>query len=706
MIKETTLSLSTDLVSAVWTAEGELTTFHQKILKIWVASPISSSKYELGFFGPLGDSIFERIKDSLASLPSLHEAQIIVNRRKKRTGAEAPQKNSLFPDTGLETRIYIIELAQPQATNNLSHILENIGMKLEPGTRQNYVELLSTFLGQGKCKEELILPDLLWEEDHLKSGKQYLKVASLTDLPLSTWNNCFEALSHQVEEFVCSLKISMPDKLKTRKSLETKRRVSHALSARKAHELSDLESGSNLNSSEEILLRMTQGKEQLLNISMALVMNDESLALLETRMQAFISDLNGGTGAGFFVESLGTLPVLKSHLAGGAHLSVRDLPILSGNLAQIMPIFLDYSREQDAASLNFVSRCGEVSHLNFMSSGNLNFNSFTAGASGSGKSFLMNSMLASFKTDHPQGNITIFDVGGSYKKIVKHLGGTTFDLTGESAIQLIASALKRLTLQPNGFCKTLLENLCGGGNHITHSHKVAIEDLLQCCEGAPFSLKTLSNEANERSERAYRDIVLWLRPYLAWDHIQGSPDAERVLVDRLCAFDFKGLESDPLLQRLAILILTKGIWDRLKKDSSQPSLIVFDEVWKFFAQASSFLEEMYRTFRKYRAGIASVTQSLSDYGNDTFAKVVIANSFHRIFLQGAANSTVLSNVLDINESDRTRILSLASVKNEFSEFWLGTPQFSQILRLYPSQELYDFANSENISSQKEVSSCV
>ena len=701
MIKDSSLSISSDLISAVWSADGELTTLDKKLLNFWVTSPIPSSQYEIGFHGPLSDALFDRIKEALANLPSQDEVQLIIERRRAKKEGES----ALFPAFSLETRIYLVEMAHGQVSTGFSQILETLGMELKKGTRRDYIELLRKFLGQEKSGTELILPDLLWEEDHLKSDKHFVKVASLTDLPLTTWNNCLESLSNQVEEFVCSLKLSMPDKDKARKNLETKRRVSHALAARKADELSDLASGSNLNSSEEILVRMTQGKEQLLNVSMALVMSDVSLSQLEARIHSFVADINGSSGAGFFVEGLGTLPVLRSHIVGAKSLAVRELPMLSGNLAQIIPLFLDYSREQDASSLRFVSRCGEVSHLNFMASTNLNFNAFVAGASGSGKSFLMNSMLASFIVDHPKGNITIFDVGGSYRKLVNHLGGISYDLTSDSAIQLISAAFKRLTLQPSGFCKTLIENICGGGAHITHSHKTAIEDLLQCCEGAPFSLQTLSNEASEREERAYGDIVLWLRPYLAWDHMTGSLEAEQVLDESLCAFDFKGLESDPLLQRLAILILTKGIWDRLKRDSSEPTLIVFDEVWKFFAQASSFLEEMYRTFRKYRAGIASVTQSLSDYGNDSFAKAVIANSFHRIFLQGAANGNALSHLLDIDESDKTRILSLASVKNEFSEFWLGTPQFSQILRLYPSKTLFEFANSENISSQKELPSC-
>ena len=83
---------------------------------------------------------------------------------------------------------------------------------------------------------------------------------------------------------------------------------------------------------------------------------------------------------------------------------------------------------------------------------------------------------------------------------------------------------------------------------------------------------------------------------------------------------------------------------------SQNSYTDFD-VWRRFAAAlvsgckQDFLEEMYRTFRKYGAGIASVTQNLADYGDEAFAKLIVTNSFNRILLQGAASTEVLERAL-------------------------------------------------------------
>ncbi len=695
MIRPNNITHTSQLISAVWKSEGLLKTVENKEMTFWVCTPLPSNRCEVGFEGPVSEAYFEKLQESLSGLKSAHNAQLVFSRRLNKT---QPQQ-SLFPNVGLLTTLYILEDTETGKDSSLKQSLTDLGFTLRPGSKPEYTGLIKSLLGQSEQNTDLILPNLVWEERYLKSDTQYLKVASLTDLPLSTWNNCFESLFHTADEFVCSIKVQVTDKEKSKKSLSSKRRISHALSAHKPHELSDLESNSNLSASEEMLIRVTQGKECLMNMNLAVIMNDDSLAKLTSRFSDLIAECNSSSGAGFYLEGIGALPVLKSHMPASKTLPVRELPLLSGNLVHMMPIFLDHSRHQSSSSLKFVSRSAETSHLNYFAPSNLNFNAFVCGASGSGKSFLMNSTLASFKSDYPNGSIVIFDVGGSYRKLAHYLDGSSFDLNTASATKLIASALQKITIEPSGICKTILENICGAGPHITHSHKVAMEDLLQACSGASFSISLLSNEALEHKDKIYQDIAHWLKPFLHWDQFQGESEAAIALDSKVQVFDFKELEGNPLLQRLSILILTNNIWSSLKNNSSEPTMIVFDEVWKFFSQASSFLEEMYRTFRKYRAGIVSITQNLSDYGDSAFAKLVITNSFHKVLLQGAANSELLKSSLDLNESDVARFLSVTSKKNEFSEFWVGTPQFSQIMRLYPSPELFKIANSEAI--QKE-----
>jgi DNA helicase HerA-like ATPase len=149
----------------------------------------------------------------------------------------------------------------------------------------------------------------------------------------------------------------------------------------------------------------------------------------------------------------------------------------------------------------------------------------------------------------------------------------------------------------------------------------------------------------------------------------------------------------------AASILTELVWRDLVRGRHPRTLIVFDEVWRFFAQSRVFLEEMYRTLRKYRAGIVSITQNLADYGDEAFAKMLFTNSFTKVFLQNGATAEFLKNTFDLPESDIARALTVASKKPVYSEFFALTPVMSQVFRLYPTQEFYELANTENIATQ-------
>lgn len=657
---------------------------------------LSANKLEYGLVGPETNNFFERLKQGLSRLPSGASAQLIMIR------SHAEGGSGLFPAIGLRTKLYLLEtVAESVAQSSVHQVVEDLGLKAQSLRPEDLERLTACLLGAPSRTPAGTCPDLMWEEGHVRVGSNRVKVASLTDAPQATWPGLIQGLVEMNDEFVLSLKLNLPDRKKVRRDFETRRRISHALSIHKANELSNLDSNSTLGAAEQVLVRLGEGKEAVVNVSMAVVVADPDLDRASARIEAIAGDSSVVAGAGLYVEEIGALPVLKSHLPGQSPLSPRELQMLTGNLAHLMPLMLDYNREQNRSALKFVSRSGEVSHLSLFSPTNLNFSSFLCGASGSGKSFLANAILASFMTDYAhEAAISIFDVGGSYRKLVKRLGGVSLELTPASATSLVVESLRREKFRPSGYCKTLIENLCGSGTHVSHSHRVAIEDLLQTCEGAPFKIKLLILECEERKERAYADIAHWLKPFVAWDDLKTSASESRALDAKIRAFDFKNLESDPSLQRLAILVLTNRIWTELKTSNAARTLVVFDEVWKFFAQASGFLEEMYRTFRKYGAGIASVTQSLADYGDDAFARMVITNSFNRILLQGAANAEMLKVALDMSDSDVSRFLTVASKKNHYSEFLHCTPKFSQILRLHPSKELFELANSEDIQKQE------
>lgn len=685
-------SLTKSLLGANWLQEGVISNADGTISKGFEVDPLSSGILEESFEGPISDTFFSKISDLLTKLPNLFDGHVLLCRQ--------PLTNSEL--SGYVTKLYCFEkVHKAESYSHLQSVLSEIKLNPIPMGLESWNSLISNFFGNG-VKEGKI-PDVLWEKDCLKINGSTIRAMSLTELPQLSWKGCLQPIFEHPASFTLSIHINMPDRNKIKRQLETKRRVSHALSISSSLEVKNIESNSVLHSSEETLERILVGKETMFEISLGIILRGTDEETLTTARD-FERVVSGIGNAGLFMEGVGTLPVIKSHIPGNKALGIRKLPILSENLAHLLPLFHDYSRLNDKSSLDLRSRSIEVSHLNLFSKENLNFNSFICGASGSGKSFLMNATLTSTLKDDAKTRLCIFDVGGSYKRIIESNGGKSTTLSYTEARALIASFLRMYPVSTQGFYRAFIETLCGSGSHITHSHLVAIDDLLKELEGTRLEIGAMIKNASQRSEKFYHDIAHWLKPHTSFDGIEDRPDLIELIKAPVAAFDFKELDSDPVLQKTTILLLTELLWKDLVTGRYTRTQIVFDEVWRFFAQSKGFLEEMYRTLRKYKAGIVSITQNLADYGDDTFAKMLFTNSFTKIFLQNGASAEYLRETFDLPASDIERALSVTSKKPYYSEFFALTPNMSQVFRLYPTQEFYALANTENISQkQKEVS---
>lgn len=680
-------SLSKAILGSEWVQDGIIAHPDGMLSKAFSTDPFPIGLLEESLEGATADNFFTKLSDLLSKLPNNFEGQIILIRKK--INNEVP---------GFQTRLYFFEsVRKAEGYSHIQALLSELGMTPHDLTSTDWTELLSSYFGPDVFQSTI--PDVVWSKDCINIKDQVARVLSLTELPQLTWKGCLQPIFESPYEFILSLKYSIPDRNKMKRQLETKRRVNHALSVTSSVEVRNIESNSLLSSSEETLERILVGKETLFEISFAAILLGEKGAT-ESIGHEFERVISGIGNAGLFLEGVGVLPVFKSHIPGNKVLGIRKLPVLSENLAHLLPFLHDYSRLNEKSNLELRSRSGEVSYLNLFSKENLNYNSFICGASGSGKSFLMNAFLTSTLKDDSKSRLCIFDVGGSYQRIIEANGGKSTSLNNAEAKALISCFLKMNPVSSKGFYRAFIETLCGSGSHITHSHSVAIDDLLKEVDGQTLKIKKLIEIASSRSERFYHDISHWLKPHIGIDTADDKTDLIDLIRSPVSAFDFKELDSDPILQKTTILLLTELLWGDLMNGRYSRTLIVFDEVWRFFAQSKGFLEEMYRTLRKYKAGIVSITQNLADYGDEAFAKMLFTNSFTKIFLQNGATAEYLKNTFDLPKSDIERALSVTSKKPIYSEFFALTPTISQVFRLYPTEEFYRLANTENISKPK------
>jgi hypothetical protein len=121
------------------------------------------------------------------------------------------------------------------------------------------------------------------------------------------------------------------------------------------------------------------------------------------------------------------------------------------------------------------------------------------------------------------------------------------------------------------------------------------------------------------------------------------------------------------------LVLNMMIKERIKQDLNTHKIIVFDETWALLKtqEGAAFLEELYRTVRKYNCMVLSISQDLDDFAQSPSAGALIANTYQYFILRQASSTHVdkIQQLLRLSDEECVAIRSLDFKKGFFSEFF-------------------------------------
>jgi len=238
-------SLTKTLLGSALIQDGVVAHPDGSISKGFEMEPLASGILEESFDGPISESFYAKLSDLLTKLPNLFEGQLLLCRRALRD-SEVP---------GFVTRLYAFEkVHKADSYSHLNALLSELKLDPNPFNEKSWRELLSGVFGENVLNQKL--PDMTWAKDHVQVGGTVLRALSLTELPQVTWKGCLQPIFENPCDFTLSIKISIPDRNKIKRQLETKRRVSHALSISSSLEVRNIESNSLLSGS-----RPYQGKE-------------------------------------------------------------------------------------------------------------------------------------------------------------------------------------------------------------------------------------------------------------------------------------------------------------------------------------------------------------------------------------------------------------------------------------------------------------
>lgn len=141
----------------------------------------------------------------------------------------------------------------------------------------------------------------------------------------------------------------------------------------------------------------------------------------------------------------------------------------------------------------------------------------------------------------------------------------------------------------------------------------------------------------------------------------------------LVCFDLKGLEAMPDLQAAFLFIITDFVWREVQADRSVKKYLIFDECWKLLENesGSTFIAEVFRTFRKYMASAIAISQNIDDFAKSRVANAILPNApIKWILKQKGADQERLKTVLNLNNNEVAQIASLHQDRGRYSEAFL------------------------------------
>ena len=361
-------------------------------------------------------------------------------------------------------------------------------------------------------------------------------------------------------------------------------------------------------------------------------------------------------------------------------------------------------------------RRGQIMHLDPWDNKQGNYNMAMAAASGSGKSFLTQEIIMSILGTG--GRVWTIDRGESYKNICQLLDGLYLRFDHDTRINL--NPFTRIT--DAGFdddlpmLKALVAHMASPSASLGAMESAWIEQALKQVWTTHKQHTTVSrvfDALKSDGDTRKADLADCLFPYTQYGVYARFFEGENNLnLDNpFVALELKDLDAMPDLQSLVLLLLMMRITeDMYLGERSQRKLCVIDEAWKLMGSgnAGSFIEEGYRTARKYEGAFLTVTQGVNDYYKSGTAQAAFENSDWVFLLRQKKESLMQlqkSGRFAMEESEMKLLRSVHTIHGKYSEVATYSPDGMAIGRLIVdpfTEKLYSTKGTEFDAIQRMV----
>ncbi|EAH9068069.1 TPA: TraC family protein [Campylobacter jejuni] len=457
--------------------------------------------------------------------------------------------------------------------------------------------------------------------------------------------------------------------------------------------------------SVSILERIDNQKEKLYAFDLNVIVSGDNYDEASLNASTIISYWNkGGSKAIVLDEALGIHQLnLIASLPMGINkeymfdITAKYRSMFPDQISQFIPLEADF--KLNIPNLILFSRRAQIAGLDLFVS-NSNYNAYLVATSGAGKSVLLN-MLA-FNSYARNDRIFIIDQDNSFSKLCDTIDGQYLALDPLQPISFNPfSGLKNNDresfMDDLNYLSDLIYMLGSSKNQdraledekLIKAKTQAIMEELFLSKGNTMEVTDIRDELAKVDDQRFRDFADQLRPFCK-EGIYGkyfNGPCEFNIEKEFIVTEFKGLEGHNDLRDPLIMLLIYHINQLMYMSSDRKSRIqiIIDEAHRFLGKnpkMDDFIEQAYRRARKYDASVIIATQGFDDIYNakdgglSRAGTVIINNSAYKIFMkqtETSVNMLIKSEVFSLSETDKEILRSIMTLKGEYSELFLMTP---------------------------------
>jgi type IV secretion system protein TrbE len=415
-----------------------------------------------------------------------------------------------------------------------------------------------------------------------------------------------------------------------------------------------------------------------------------------------VFSMNDGS---LFSERYNLLNAFFATIPGNPHFNLRRMDVLNTNYADYSFLFTlhtgePWNRHLDREYLAIL----ETNHSSpyFF---NLHYqdtaHTLITGRTGSGKSFLLNFLIANMQKYQPY--TFIFDLGGSFKSITQLFGGSYLKV----GITEGPFTINPFSLEPNkenlNFLFSLVKVLIEGKGQysFTHNDDKEVYEQIENLYQLPTDLRTLGVLSNTLRKDLADKLHKWTDGGQYATVFNNAQDT--LTFSRFQCFDFEGMDQyAEVIEPLLFYILHRAnavIYD--PAISTTFKAFFMDEAWRFFSHPviRNYVIEALKTWRKKNAAMVLSTQSLDELRKSEILDVVLESCATKIFLANPALDTELyQNTFHLNDNEIEMISGLIPKRQLF----IKRPDMAKVLNLNVDGKSYWlYTNDPNDNQRRE-----